>query len=168
MPLPRGKALGRARLPLVVWRPVVPRVEVDRVVPREGPEYLGVGFDETVLGGFSTNDVSVVLHHKSIRWATAADRVAHRKLASPSLDGRICSLSSSDTLSAQIPLHSVQPGVFKYLSVPRIASPFETIPVWAPRRDQYLRTTTSTVILLGSPHKTHSYSSRTGNSQNSR
>lgn len=96
MPLPRGKALGRARLPLVVWRPVVPRVEVPRVVPREDPEYLGVGFDETVLGGFSTNDVSVVLRHKSVLSAIAADRVAHRKLASPSLDGRICSLSNSE------------------------------------------------------------------------
>lgn len=60
MPLPRGSALGRA-LPLVAYRPVVPRVEVPRVVPRDAPEYLGVGFDDTVLGGCSTNDVSVVL-----------------------------------------------------------------------------------------------------------
>lgn len=62
MPRPRGSALGRApRAPRVAYRLVAePRV-VPRVVPRVGAEYFDVGLEETVLGGCSTKEVSVVL-----------------------------------------------------------------------------------------------------------
>lgn len=62
IPRPRGSALGRApRAPRVAYRLVVePRV-VPRVVPRVGAEYFDVGLEETVLGGCSTKEVSVVL-----------------------------------------------------------------------------------------------------------
>jgi hypothetical protein len=74
-PRPRGSALGRPRsAPLVVYRPVaeprvvplvvplvVPPRVVPRVVPRLGAEYFDVGLEETVLGGCSTKEVSVVL-----------------------------------------------------------------------------------------------------------
>lgn len=78
-PRPRGSALGRARsVPLVAYRLVaeprvvpvaeplavplvVPPRVVPRVVPRPGAVYLDVGLEETVLGGCSTKEVSVVL-----------------------------------------------------------------------------------------------------------
>lgn len=79
MPLPRGSALGRdPRLePLVAYRPVVePRVPlvaplvvplvVPLVDPREEAGILGVGLEEIMLGGFSTNEVSVVLRSKNV------------------------------------------------------------------------------------------------------
>lgn len=62
IPLPLGSALGRARLePRVVCRLLaVPRVAL-RVEPRVGAEYFEVCLEDTVLGGFSTKVVSVVL-----------------------------------------------------------------------------------------------------------
>ena len=64
IPLPRGRALGRARCPLaprVAYRLVAaPRV-VPRDEPREGTESLEVCFEETVLGGCSTKEVPVLL-----------------------------------------------------------------------------------------------------------
>lgn len=67
MPRPRGKALGRApRAPRVAYRFVdEPRV-VPLVVPLVGPEYFDVGLEETVLGGCSTKEVSVVLARQLI------------------------------------------------------------------------------------------------------
>lgn len=70
MPRPRGSALARPRVddPRVAYRPVVePRVvprAAPRVVPRVVPrvEYFDVGLEDTVLGGCSTKDVSVVLY----------------------------------------------------------------------------------------------------------
>lgn len=62
MPRPRGRALGRAPLaPRVAYRfAAEPRV-VPLVVPLVGAEYFDVGLEETVLGGCSTKEVSVVL-----------------------------------------------------------------------------------------------------------
>lgn len=61
-------------MPLVVPLVVPPRV-VPRVVPRLGAEYFEVGLEETVLGGWSTKDVSVVL--------------GEGQLVNPGLDGSI-------------------------------------------------------------------------------
>lgn len=60
--LPLGSALGRARLdPRVVCRLLgAPRAE-PRADPRVEAEYLEVCLEDTVLGGFSTKVVSVVL-----------------------------------------------------------------------------------------------------------
>lgn len=63
MPLPRGSPLARPprAVPRVVYRLVAAPRAVPRDSPRDPAVYLDVGF-ETVLGGFSTNVVSVVLH----------------------------------------------------------------------------------------------------------
>lgn len=62
-PLPLGSPLGR---PLAVPDPLVAYLllAVPLVLPRPRDEigvFFGVALDETVAGGLSTNDVSVVL-----------------------------------------------------------------------------------------------------------
>jgi hypothetical protein len=48
-------------VPLVEPRLLIPRVDEPPRAPRPGVEYLDVGLEETVVGGWSIKEVSVVL-----------------------------------------------------------------------------------------------------------
>lgn len=94
-------------VPLVVPLAVPPRV-VPRVVPRLGAEYFDVGLEETVLGGCSTNEVSVVLREGRLENARlestaiapklsqgiSSSPITHKKVISPS-SARGASFSAS-------------------------------------------------------------------------
>jgi hypothetical protein len=73
----------------------VPLVVPPRVVPRLGAEYFDVGLEETVLGGWSTKEVSVVLGESQLEepgWRAQLLRQGFRKVIRVGvlLTGRSC------------------------------------------------------------------------------
>lgn len=176
MPRPRGSALGRApRAPRVAYRLVAePRV-VPRVLPRVGAEYFDVGLEETVLGGCSTKEVSVVLGTVNghvlarlallIEWSSLTGRSSRHRLQAEVVLFLLLFPSVSRTPPEETPSTTERGASIPFWASACLALLNESaIGACSDRLASTQRLARRvSIIPLGNRRRTRSYSSRTGN-----